>query len=398
MSAKGQKFILNQRWFEHLAPRELHAHFPHFDHLFRVFLGRHKEFGLKLDMHGIAGVPLKVKVGDPEPTIHFVAIKNSEKWTRFYIPPGPISAVPDDARVSTMGQSVDIAEHGYVFLHPILRFEVVTDPYMARQALSMENIQAALTDQAAPPYEIGAIQTPSQIFSTKLEYLVTTKRVHGNNSQLPRYVLYEHMFGNEHEYPFNGLFYVGITRRSWRKRWAEHKAAIARGSRLKFHQAFRERRNGGRLTHVHHHVLAVLDDLDTLYQAERAIVAGHWHDTRLLNMIPGGHDGLRYLRRRKIVSEESALSPEERERTLENWMQNRPIAKALNERWLDPDWAAAVVCAPANRFSIEDVCTIRELSATGLPLSEIASRIGCDNLTRVRKVIAGQSYQRVKLR
>ncbi|SOC30352.1 hypothetical protein [Thalassospira xiamenensis] len=398
MSAKGQKFILNQRWFEHLSPREFHAHFRHFDHLFRVFLGRHKDFGLKLDIHGMAGAPIKVKVGDPEPTIHLVAIKNSGKWTRFYIPPSRLSAVPDDARVSTMGQNVNIADSGYVFVHPLLRFEVVTDPYIAEQALSPKNIQAARTCQDAPPFEPGAIRTPSQIFSTKLEYLVTTERVHGKGARLPQYFLYEHMFGNEHEYPFNGLFYVGITRRSWKKRWSEHRAAIERGSRLKFHQAFRERRDGGRLSHIHHYVLAVLDDLDTLCQAEQSIVAGHWHDTRLLNMIPGGHEGLRYLRQRNIVGDETPLAPEDRERTLENWMQNRPIAKALNERWLDPDWAAAVVCAPANRFSIEDVCAIRELAATGLPLSEIASRIGCDNLTRVRRVISGQTYQRVQLR
>lgn len=39
------------------------------------------------------------------------------------------------------------------------------------------------------------------------------------------FVLYQHIFGEGNSYPVNGYFYVGITTRSWKTRWAEHRRA-----------------------------------------------------------------------------------------------------------------------------------------------------------------------------
>jgi hypothetical protein len=49
-----------------------------------------------------------------------------------------------------------------------------------------------------------------------------------------RYTLYQHIFGSSSEYPDGGVLYIGITARDWKKRWAEHRNAILRGSPLKF--------------------------------------------------------------------------------------------------------------------------------------------------------------------
>ena len=38
--ARPKKWILDPRWFRHLAPKELHRHHATFDHLYRHWLGR----------------------------------------------------------------------------------------------------------------------------------------------------------------------------------------------------------------------------------------------------------------------------------------------------------------------------------------------------------------------
>lgn len=89
---------------------------------------------------------------------------------------------------------------------------------------------------------------------------------------------------------------MGVSTRSWQKRWSEHRRAIEMGSPLLFHRRFREEQKGGRLTYVHHRVMAITDDLEELYESEEFLVEGHWDDERRLNMVPGGKSGLRYLR------------------------------------------------------------------------------------------------------
>ncbi|RYG83086.1 MAG: hypothetical protein EON59_13965, partial [Alphaproteobacteria bacterium] len=87
--------------------------------------------------------------------------------------------------------------------------------------------------------------------------------------------------------------YVGITTRSWKTRWAEHRRAMRQGSNLLFHRTLREELEAKRVTYIHHKVMAVTNDSEALYKAEEALVRGHWDDNRRLNMIPGGRAGYR---------------------------------------------------------------------------------------------------------
>ncbi|BES83337.1 hypothetical protein PEC302107_31630 [Pectobacterium araliae] len=62
-------------------------------------------------------------------------------------------------------------------------------------------------------------------------------------------------------------FYVGVTKRSWQKRWAEHKRAITNDSPLLFHRKYREEMQNGCVTYLHHKVMEITNDLEQLYEA-----------------------------------------------------------------------------------------------------------------------------------
>ena len=64
-------------------------------------------------------------------------------------------------------------------------------------------------------------------------------------------------------------------------------------SSLLFHRKLREEMKAGRVTYIHHKVMAVTDDVERLYNTEEWLVEGHWNDQRRLNMIPGGRSRLR---------------------------------------------------------------------------------------------------------
>src|SRR3546814_17866895 len=80
--------------------------------------------------------------------------------------------------------------------------------------------------------------------------------------------------------PVDGYFYVGITTRSWKTRWAEHRRAMRKGCNLLFHRKLREELEAKRVTYIHHKVMAVTTDVEALYEAEEALVRGHWDEDR----------------------------------------------------------------------------------------------------------------------
>ena len=79
-----------------------------------------------------------------------------------------------------------------------------------------------------------------------------------------------------------------------------------------------------RVTYIHHKVMAVTTDVEALYEAEEALVRGHWADARRLNMIPGGRAGYRYLRRTGLGDPSSEDMPDDRDRAVSNWLDRNP--------------------------------------------------------------------------
>ncbi|WP_342654972.1 hypothetical protein [Pseudomonas sp. F3-2] len=234
---------------------------------------------------------------------------------------------------------------------------------------------------------------PSIVFTIPAHYLLLPQ-------QWPdkAYALYQHIFGEGGSYPDDGFFYVGITKRRWLSRWAEHMRAVDKGSQLRFHKKFREERDAGKITYIHHKVMAITDDLEALYSTEKFVIDGHWNDERRLNMIPGGKAGLRYLREHSILAKGEIALPDDRERALGDWLDRHSgqalPSMTLAEKWQDDVWAAAQICSRSDRLSLEQVAAIHDLSSAHEP-EEISDRTGA-TILQIRDILSGKTYTRVK--
>jgi hypothetical protein len=119
-----------------------------------------------------------------------------------------------------------------------------------------------------------------------------------------RYQVYEHALireqgavaGSMQAYLAGAGHYVGITRRTWQARAAEHVQAARRGSYLRFHRALREEFFA---IHAHEHVVlrAGLTEAQAMHIEEVEVDQRTLHPLHPngLNMIPGGEAGLRFL-------------------------------------------------------------------------------------------------------
>ncbi|WP_197729008.1 hypothetical protein [Rhizobium ruizarguesonis] len=368
---------INRVWWEHLAPKPMHRRFREIETLLRRWC--RSEYGaLWLTMakqkHGV----IRVKPGQLIPVVHFIALGDRP----IFIAPqqkvrlGHRMVGPDEFL------SGHVLEENELALGPVIRLDVVED-------------QALLAAAARQDFSthIPGVTNPSQVFSAPAHLLLAP-----DSFPKKSFVLYQHIFGAGPSYPDDGFFYVGVTTRSWQKRWAEHRRAIEKDSPLLFHRKLRDEMNAGRVTYIHHKVMAITDNIELLYATEEWLVEGHWHDERRLNMIPGGKSGLRYLRENGMLAERVVPEPDERDRHLETWLREHPRkglpAPWVSEKWKDNAWAVAQICGRDDRLSVEQVRAIRELAKV-YPTETIAERIGARNRTQVQRVIAEETYKRV---
>lgn len=377
--------MLDKDALKRFAPKEFHRHFKEFDDLLqRLILEKpayrqlvENPFAIFRDCKAI-------------PVIHLVAMMRSGRWDYFPLPAQRVRPGHRVVQEGALGQGFSLS--------PLLQLEVVTDPLLT-QVVGMPMALSVLRSKAKRD-EIGETfrmaSTPAQLFSIPLPLML---KPHAQRFHSHRFTLYQHIFGNQHEYPVDGAFYIGITSREWQRRWREHWAAIQRGSKLKFHQEYRDRVASKNLTFVHHKVMGVAPSLERLQEMEEFFVEGHWEDQRLLNMIPGGKAGLAYLHRYNIIRKAKDQGPEDVEKTLEGWIRDNPRkglpAPWVAESWTDPEYAARVICGPRGRFSVEQVMLIRRLGEEGLSADEIALRIEARDLEQIRRLLAGKTYSRV---
>ncbi|MBL0350191.1 MAG: hypothetical protein IPP68_07445 [Elusimicrobia bacterium] len=120
----------------------------------------------------------------------------------------------------------------------------------------------------------------------------------------------------------DSYYYVGITGRNWLQRLNEHVGEIHRGSRKKFHQAWRESlgmKNVGIISSL----MAVNMTYDEAMNWEEKAVDGISSDQYGLNMIPGGFKGLKLLHEHRFTSR-VRVSLDERERAIEEYARQNP--------------------------------------------------------------------------
>lgn len=252
------------------------------------------------------GGVIRINAGDAIPDFHMVAMRNGLSFV------APQERMREGHRNVSIGtneyKSNKPQQAGELILSPVIRLDLVTDSALMAAACRFDiNMPSA------------HVTEPSILFSAPAHILIAP-----NGWPKKSFVLYQHIFGEGGSYPVDGYFYVGITTRSWKTRWAEHRRAMRKGSNLLFHRKLREELEAKRVTYIHHKVMAVTTDLEALYQAEEALVAGHWEDTRRLNMIPGGRAGYRYLRRAGLVDPSSEDMPDDRYPAVSNWLSRNP--------------------------------------------------------------------------
>jgi hypothetical protein len=370
---------INKLWWEHLAPKPLISRRSEIENLLNDFI-RSSDHGE--DWYKAAQNPNGIFRLKPGQIIPVVQLTFLDKEPGFI---APFKKLRPDHRtvISTTkylsGKDLDEEER---VIGPIIQVDLVIDPLF---------VEAAKRGQTT--INENHIKQPSLLFSIPAHFLISPKH-------FPKkaFILYQHIFGNGGSYPNDGYFYVGVTTRSWQKRWSEHKRAIRRGSPLLFHRTFSEEEESGRVTYIHHKVMGITDDLEKLYGTEEFLIEGHWQDQRRLNMIPGGKSGLRYLRENGLLQQSVVPMPDKRDPIVSDWLQANPRkglpAPWVSEKWRDNDWAIAQICGRDDRLSIDQVRAIRKL-AEEYSVEEIFARIGARNVAQVKRVLEGNTYTRV---
>ena len=235
-------------------------------------------------------------------------------------------------------------------LTPEIRLDLVEDKALLAAA--------ARGDTSA---HIDDVKNPSQVFSVPARLLLAP-------DALPKraFVLYQHILAQAHPIPMMD-FSMWVLRPEVGKSGGRNIGGLWKlVAHCYSHRKLREEMSAGRVTYIHHKVMAVTEDIEKLYATEEWLVEGHWHDQRRLNMIPGGKSGLRYFRENNMLTERTAPSPDERDFLVEDWLREHPRrglpAPWVSEKWKDNEWAIAQICGRDDRLSVEQVRAIRELA------------------------------------
>jgi hypothetical protein len=190
-------------------------------------------------------------------------------------------------------------------------------------------------------------------------------------------------------------YYIGVTRRNWLTRMAEHFREINSGSNKTFHRAWRNH-IGRRDVVLTSELVVANHTFDEIMQWEEDLVDRDMAAGISLNMIPGGFKGMRFLHEHRLTKS-PVVSLKERERANEEYQRQHPRAGIPNllisELWKDDEWAAKTICGPADRLSEDQVRGIRALGDEGLPPEEIAERVGARNVLQVKRVLSGKTYR-----
>ena len=388
--------ILDKEAFRYYTPKELHTHLHRFDSYLSHKMQEDQ------NVRKIIENPLAAFSAESFfPIIHVIALYKDNQWNCF-------SVAFDNYKRDKVHRLVSKdGNQKLQSMQPWLRLEVVSDPSLtsifnknvAEKILTNDGDSAASKELKKFTKLSKNTKLPAVLFTAPFSMM---KKGFAKRFLRKRFTLYQHIFGAGHEYPDDGLFYIGITARDWKKRWSEHRAAINRGSPLKFHESYRKRVVLKQLTYVHHKIMGVASTLDEIQDLEEAFVASHWEDSRLLNMIPGGRAGIAYLHEHKMMAGNLIPTPDHLEKVLENWLRENPrkglLAPWVAEKWKDDAYALKVICGPEGRLSIEQVLEIRALSTGGADINQIVTQVGAKNAQQVQRVLKGKTYTRIRNR
>jgi len=188
------------------------------------------------------------------------------------------------------------------------------------------------------------------------------------------------------------LRYAGLTKQKWLSRYNQHRSDSSSGSPYVFHSALRKYHE---CTMVHKLLCTDLE-FDTAMELEEK-----WVELSLypngLNMIPGGHAGMKYLHKLGI----HAKSIKERDAAILKLSKRENINGKPNPlnaaRWIsDQDFINRVICSQEDRLTVEQVRLIRLYDGFGKTKDEIKSVVSPKRDHQIDNVISGKRYSKVK--
>jgi hypothetical protein len=210
--------------------------------------------------------------------------------------------------------------------------------------------------------------------------------------------VYQHEYlSDESNESLTNAAYIGVTKRGWRTRWAEHVRAAESGSQYRFHRAIRQWQGRARVTM--HTVIACGLSERAAMQVEESLVERETLYPRGLNMVPGGNAGLAYLRRIGALGQRERTTPDDIQSVVNRFFDHasrkglpNPLAAA---NWLNPEYAEKVICAGPDRLKPKQIRDARYLGSLGRDVAEIASIVGARNIAQIQRMLSGETYSRV---
>ncbi|WP_211222833.1 hypothetical protein [Paludibacterium yongneupense] len=192
--------------------------------------------------------------------------------------------------------------------------------------------------------------------------------------------------------------YIGVSKRNWLQRMAEHFTEIRSGSNKTFHRAWRQYAGNNNVI-LSSELVVCNHTYEQIMAWEEEIVDKYMAIGKSLNMIPGGFKGIKFLHKLNLLRPSGKVALEERERAIEAYQYDNPRAGIPNllisNLWQNEDYAVKVICSAENRLSVDQVRLIRRLSEDGTPIDRIVSIVGALNTRQVERVLRGETYSRI---
>ena len=193
---------LNKAWWEHLAPKSMIGRRREVEQLLEDFV-RFSDYGGKwarvaANPHGV----FRLKAGQVIPVVRMIFMADRRGFI------SPLQKLMDGHRTADRKREYGLGGlgEGELAIQPTISVEVVTDPACLAEAM-----------RGATQIDERIIRSPSLVFSVPAHFLLSPKHYPER-----AYVLYQHIFGAGASYHDDGFFYVGVSTRSWQKRWSEH--------------------------------------------------------------------------------------------------------------------------------------------------------------------------------
>jgi len=83
---------------------------------------------------------------------------------------------------------------------------------------------------------------------------------------------------------------------------------------------------------------------------------------------------------------------ENRDLVIGKFLQDNP---AIARLWLDPEYAARVMCSHPSRLKVEQIRAAREALKRGNDIATVAQLVGARNIAQIARLASNKTYRRI---